>query len=308
MMNIFTAKKKKIKLTASEKIFNVINYMVFGIITVICILPFYYIFINTISSNDAVSKGQVLLLPIAPHISNYLSVITIPGLSQAAIISVLRTVIGTSLTVLASAFLGYVFTKNEMWGRKVWYRFVVITMYFNAGLIPWFIVMYKLGLTNNFLAYIIPAIVQPFNVILVKTYIESTPIALQEAAEIDGAGNFTIFTKIILPIITPILATIAIFAAVGQWNSYTDTVILMTDQRLYSLQYRLYLYITQSAALASQLQQVADPNVLKDAAKMQTPLSVQMTVSVVVLLPILCVYPFFQRFFVKGIMIGSIKG
>jgi putative aldouronate transport system permease protein len=207
--------------------------------------------------------------------------------------------------VAASAFLGYLFTK-QMWGRSFWYRFLVITMYFNAGLIPWYLTMLKLGLTNHILAYILPAIVQPFFIILVKTFVESTPLALQESAQIDGAGYFTIFSKIILPLITPILATIAIFSAVNQWNSFTDTLFLITDQNLYTLQFILYRYMNEANSIAQLMKQSSGG--MMDLSNMATPTSIQTTVSMVVVLPILLVYPFFQRFFVKGIMIGAVKG
>lgn len=221
--------------------------------------------------------------------------------------TVARTVIGTVVTVLGSAFLGFMFSQQNMWGRKFWYRFTVITMYFNAGLIPWYITMRNLHLTNNFLAYVLPAIVQPFNIILVKTYMESIPTALQEAAEIDGASVFKVFYKIMLPLAKPIMATIAIFSAVNQWNSFQDTLILMTEPKLYTLQFLLYQYINQASSLAAMMKNGA---VMSTAslATMQTPTSIRMTVSVVVILPILLVYPYFQRYFVKGIMIGSVKG
>ena len=194
-----------------------------------------------------------------------------------------------------------------MWARKFWYRFTIITMYFNAGLIPWYITMRNLHLTNNFLAYILPAIVQPFNIILVKTYMESISPALQEAAEIDGASVMKVFMKIMLPLAKPIMATIAIFAAVGQWNSFQDTLILMTKPALYTLQFLLYQYINQASSLAAMIK---NGTVISTSslATMQTPTSIRMTVSVVVILPILLVYPFFQKYFVKGIMIGSVKG
>lgn len=172
-----------------------------------------------------------------------------------------------------------------------------------------FITMKNLHLTNTFWVYIIPAIVQPFNIILVKTYIESLPKALQEAAEIDGAGVFKIFYKIILPICTPILATVSIFGAVNQWNNYQDTLIYITDQKLYSLQYLLYTYINQASSLAAMVRNSGAGAVSSAMlATQQTGTSIQMTVSVIVVLPILCIYPMFQRFFVKGIMIGSVKG
>ena len=167
-----------------------------------------------------------------------------------------------------------------------------------------------LKLLNTFWVYIIPAIVQPFNIILVKTFMESLPPALQEAAEIDGAGVFRIFWQIILPTSTPILATIAIFAAVGQWNSFQDTLIYVTDQKLYSLQYLLYTYINQANSLATMMRSNSSGTAVNTAAlaTQQTPTSIRMTVSVIVVLPILFVYPIFQKYFVKGIMIGAVKG
>ena len=300
---------KKQKTTASDKAFNIINYLIFGIFTLICVYPFYYLVINTLSANDLSANGMINFLPKGIHLENYKQVLQLNGLSQAALVSVGRTVIGTACTVLASAFLGFMFTQEKMWARKFWYRFFVVTMYFNAGLIPMFITMKTLHLTNTFWVYVIPAIVQPFNIILVKTYIESIPKALQEAAEIDGAGILKIFYKIILPASTPILATVAIFAAVGQWNSFQDTLIYITDQKLYSLQYLLYTYINQASSLAALVKNSTGGALNMAAlATQQTPTSIRMTVSIIVVLPILFIYPLFQRFFVKGIMIGSVKG
>ena len=211
--------------------------------------------------------------------------------------------------MLASAFLGFMFTQTRMWGRKFWYRFLIITMYFSAGLIPVFIIMKTLGLTNNFWVYVLPFVVQPFNIILVKTYVESMPRELQEAAEVDGANILQVFFRVYLPNMTPILATIAIFSAVTQWNSFQDTLIYITDQSLYTLQYLLYMFINQASSLA-QAAQDAGGNLgqIAGAATSQTPTSIRMTVSVLVVLPIIFIYPLFQRFFVKGIMLGAVKG
>jgi len=186
-------------------------------------------------------------------------------------------------------------------------------MYFQAGLIPVFLTIVRLGLMNNFLVYVIPSMMQPFNIILVKTFIESTPSSLQESAEIDGAGTMRIFFQIVLPLIKPILATIAIFAAVGQWNSFMDTVLYITDERLHTLQFTLHRYISQAELIARMMQQAqaaggAGASAAIRAATQQTPASVRMTVTVVVTLPILFVYPFFQKYFVKGIMMGAVKG
>lgn len=292
--------------TTGEKIYNVFNIFVLSMFTLICVYPFYYLIINSFSDNNAAAAGEVMWWFKGFHLQNYKDVLGLDGLATAAWISVARTVIGTVLTVLASAYLGFMFTQQKMWARLFWYRFVVITMYFNVGLIPMFITMKNLHLTNNFWVYILPAVVQPFNIILVKTYIESIPASLQEAAEVDGAGTLTVFYKIVLPMCTPILATVGIFSAVNQWNSFQDTLIYMTDSKLYSLQYLLYTYINQASALANSVKaNAANVSALASAA---TPTSIRMTVSVIVVLPIMFTYPFFQRFFVKGMMLGAVKG
>lgn len=297
------------KLARGDIIFSIVNYTIFALFTLICVYPFYYLIINTISANDLSANGSINFIPQQIHFQNYIEVLKLNGLLNSTLISIARTVLGTFCTVFASAFLGFMFTQQSLWRRKVWYRMVVVSMYFNAGLIPMYMTMYNLHLTNTFWVYIIPAIVQSFNIILVKTFMESLPPALQEAAEIDGAGVFRIFIQIVLPTSTPILATIAIFAAVGQWNSFQDTLIYITDQKLYSLQYLLYTYINQANSLATLMRNNSGTSVNTAAlATQQTPTSIRMTVSVIVVLPILFVYPIFQKYFVKGIMIGSVKG
>lgn len=166
--------------------------------------------------------------------------------------------------------------------------------------------MMNLQMTNNYLAYILPSIISPFYVILIKTFIESLPEALQESAELDGAGIMTLFTRIVFPLITPIAATTAIFSAVAQWNSFIDTVFLMTDSKFHTLQYVLLKYLNESNSLAAIIRSQGTANV--DLTNLQTPNSIRTTVSMIVVIPILLVYPFFQRYFVKGILIGSVKG
>ena len=301
--------KRKYRLKPGDVVFNILNYLFFTLFTIACIFPFYYLFINTISDNDLVIRGVINFVPRGIHLDNYTALLNVSDLSSALIVSLSRTVLGTALMVAASGFIGYLVTKDEMWGRKFWYRFLVITMYFNAGMIPMFITMKNLHLTNTFWVYVIPTIVQPFNIILVKTYVESLPRSLQEAAELDGAGVLRIFWKVILPVCTPILATIAIFTAVGQWNSFQDTLIYITDQKLYSLQYLLYQYINQASSLAMTVKNSGGGAMnMASLATQQTSTSIRMTVSVVVVLPILFIYPMFQKHFVKGIMMGAVKG
>ncbi|QJD82311.1 carbohydrate ABC transporter permease [Cohnella herbarum] len=298
--------RKMRKTTTGGIAFQAINYTLFALFTLTCIYPFYYLFINTISSNDLSAAGYITFYPREVHFDNYMNVLKIDGLAEAAYVSIYRTVVGTLLTVGASAFLGYLFTKNEMWLRKLIYRMLIVTMYFSAGLIPWYITMNNLGLTNNYLAYVLPTIITPFNIILVKTFIEALPPSLEESAAIDGAGYLKIFGSIIVPLITPILATITIFSAVTQWNSFIDTAFLMTDTKYYTLQFLLWRYLNESTSLAALIRNSQD--MAASVQHMQTPGSVRMTVTMIVVFPILIIYPFFQRFFVKGILIGAVKG
>lgn len=296
------------KRSVGDIVFDSLNYLLFGIFTISCIFPFYYIFINTISDSSLVVAGKITLIPHGLNIQNYINMMKVDDIFTAFLVTVSRTIIGTALMVAATGMIGYLVTKKEMWHRQVWYRFIVITMYFNAGIIPWYMNMSMLGLTGNFLAYIIPGIVAPYNIILVKTYIESIPAELEESAFIDGASYWTVFYKIIWPLSKPILATIAIFGAVGHWNSFTDSLILMqNNSSLFTLQHLLYNYLNAasniegmitggSGAAIGFIQSMANAKVIK------------YTVSMVAIIPILLVYPYMQRYFEKGIMLGAVKG
>lgn len=302
-------KTTKFQRSTSDKVISAITYIVYSIFAFVCAYPFYYIFINSISDNDLSKRGKVLFLPQGIHFKNYSSVLQLEGLSSALRVSVARTIVGTIVTVIIAAFLGYMFTRETLWLRKFWFRFVAVTMYFNAGIIPWFLTMKNLHLDNNFWGYIFPVAVSPFYIILCKTFVESIPKELENAAEIDGAGTLRIFFTIILPVIKPILATVAIFAAVAQWNSFQDTLLLVTDEKLYTMQYLLYNYINQASSLAGLVKSTSSGSSLAASlAHAATATSIRMTVTIVVVTPIILVYPFFQRYFTKGIMIGAVKG
>ncbi|MBQ9409315.1 MAG: carbohydrate ABC transporter permease, partial [Clostridia bacterium] len=227
------------KKTAKDVLFNIAIYAFFTLFTILCIFPFYYIFISSISSNMAVERGEVFFYPKGIHFSNYVSVFKVKTLPQAALVSVLRTVIGTFLSLVAASFMGYCMSKQEYWHRKLVYRFIIATMYFNAGVVPLYLTYRWIGLIDNFLVYVLPCLSQSFNMVLCKTYMESIPGSLEESAEIDGAGYFKRYVRIILPLSMPIMATIAIFSAVGQWNSFMDTVLYMTSTKYFTLQYTL---------------------------------------------------------------------
>ena len=307
-----------IQRTAGDWVFDTAIVVLFVLFTLICIFPFYYLLINTISDNDLVTSGRINFIPMVKdaagngvfgvQINNYLALRNVQDLGSSVLVTVARTILGTALMVLTSAWAGYLVTKQKMWKRSFWYRFLVVTMYFNAGLVPWYMNMLMMGLTDNFLAYIIPGMVAPYNIILVKTYIESIPGSLEESAIIDGASTTKVFMRIILPLSVPILATIAIFGAVGNWNSFQDSLLLMNNRPdLYTLQHRLYIYLNSSSNLGAMMSQGGTVSE-QAAASMLNQRVIQYTVSMVSIIPILLVYPFMQRYFVKGIMLGAVKG
>ena len=308
-----------IKRSTGDWIFDIAIIIFFCVFTLICIFPFYYLLINTISDNDLVTSGRINFLPMLKdpvtgqgvfgiQLKNYVALRNVQDLGSSVLVTVSRTVLGTALMVITSAWAGYLVTKQKMWRRSFWYRFLVITMYFNAGLVPWYMNMLMMGLTDNFMAYIIPGMVAPYNIILVKTYIESIPSSLEESAVIDGASTMKVWLKIILPLSVPILATIAIFGAVGNWNSFQDSLLLMNNRPdLYTLQHRLYIYLNSSSNLGAMMSQGG--TISEQAAQsMLNQRVIQYTVSMVSIIPILLVYPFMQRYFVKGIMLGAVKG
>lgn len=291
-------------LFSQQPLFDSFLVIFFCLFTFICVFPFYYLFINTISDNNLVASGQVNFIPMGIHLNNYTRILGERDLYNALFVTVLRTIVGTALMVITTAWAGYLVTKRKMWKRSLWYRALVVTMYFNAGLIPWYTNMLMLGLTGNILAYIIPGMVAPYNIILVKTYIESIPSSLEESAIIDGATTTKVWLRIILPLSVPILATIAIFGAVGNWNSFQDSLLLMSSKpELYTLQHRLYIYLNQTTSInTEQISEQMAQNLMNNSV------TTKYTIAMITIIPILLVYPFMQRYFVKGIMLGAVKG
>lgn len=280
---------------------DIICYIIFGLFTLACAFPFYYLLICSISDNAAVEIGKVLFAPMGIQFHNYVDVFKMNNLLNATFISVARTLIGTGLHVLITSYAAYFFTKREMWGKTFWYRLCVGTMYFSAGMIPIYLNIKMLGLTNTFWVYVLPTCLTAYDMILVKTSIEAMPAALEESAKIDGAGYGTIYWKIVLPLQKPILATIGLFEAVTQWNDFFSTKLYITNPKLFPLQFLLYEMLNQAQTAATQMDSMESEFYI-------SPTGLRMTLTAIVVIPILCVYPFVQRYFVKGIMVGAIKG
>jgi putative aldouronate transport system permease protein len=293
-----------LKQSKSENIFDWINHTVLIIGVIITLYPLWYVFIYSISNSSEASKG-LFLLPQAVTLQNYVSIFSQADIFSATIISILRTVIGTAITVTMCTMFGFVLTKKLLPFRKLFYILLIITMYINAGLIPWYVTMINIGLKNSFLVYILPTAIVGFYVIIVKTYIEQLPVVIQESALIDGAGTITILIRIIFPLSKPIIATVAIFAAVNQWNMWTDNFFLNPDPKFDTLQLLLYKYLNNNVASVQSLMKDIDSG--NTASLKVSEMSIRMAITMVVTVPILLVYPFFQKFFTKGLMLGAVK-
>lgn len=290
--------------SVGSKVFNLCTVILLTLFGLLCFFPFYYLIIYSISDPSLAATG-ITFYPKGFSLANFKAVFELKAIPRAALVSVARTGCAATLTVLFSSFFAYLMTKKDVYCRKFIYRFVILTMYVSGGIIPTYMVYRFYGITNTFWVYILPGIISAYYVILTKTFIEQIPDELEEAATIDGAGIFKCYYKIILPLSKPILATIAVFSLVAEWNYWFDTLIYVTNEELYTLQYVLYDYLENAQRLTNQL--AARPSAMGSAAAI-TPMSIRMTITLVVTLPILCVYPFMQRYFVEGIMLGAVKG
>lgn len=291
-----------IRYSTEDKIFFTVAVIVFTIILLICAYPFYYLLIASVSDTHLVDTGKVLFYPKGFTLDNYAKVFKMDTLARSAGVSLVRTLLGTLLTVMCNTYMAYFFAKENMWGRKFWYRLVIITMYFSAGLIPGYLNNKMLGLLNTFWIYIIPGLIGVYNMILVKTSIESLPAELEESAYLDGAGYMRRLMSIVLPLQKPIIATIALFIAVGHWNDFFTTKLNVTNPRLYTLQFQLYELMQQVVSASAQM------DVSLDQQMTVSPTGFRLTMTAVVVIPIMLVYPFIQKYYVKGVMIGAIKG
>lgn len=295
-------KKSVIKKSNGDIAFIIINTL---LLTILCVATLYPI-LNTlaVSFNEAVDTltGGVRLLPRKWTVKNYETVFNMRNLMTGAKISVLRTVIATVLQTFVTALIAYILSRKEFYFNKQVSLFYVITMYVSAGTIPTLLLFKDLHLTNTFAVYIIPGMVSAYNMIVIRTFMNGLPDSFVESAQVDGAGHMRIFVKIILPLCKPVLATVALFVAVGQWNSWFDVLIFNAQREdLTTLQYELM------KLLSSVSQQSADPNAMKNATSMVTPESVRAAATMVTAFPIVCLYPFLQRYFVSGLTIGGVK-
>lgn len=286
----------------SDKVFDIFKWTFLILFFVATLYPI----LNTlaVSFNDGLDslKGGIHLIPRKFTLDNYSSVLSKESLRQGAFITVSRTVIGTISQLYVTALLAYVLSRKEFIFKTPVTLLFIFTMYLNPGLIPGYLWMKKLGFINTFWVYVIPGMLNAFNMLVIRTYMNGLPDSLSESAQIDGAGYFKIFYKIILPLCKPVLATVALFIAVGHWNSWFDAMLYNGfNERLTTLQYELM------KLLSSVTNQGASVEDMKNSGGMVTPTSVRAATTIVTALPIVCLYPFLQKYFISGLTIGGVK-
>ncbi|MEZ3515663.1 MAG: carbohydrate ABC transporter permease [Lachnospiraceae bacterium] len=287
------------KIKSRENILDWVLLVVFIVLIIITLYPFLNVL--AISFNDPIDTMRNInfVIPRQFTLSNYVYIFEENNLISPLIFSIVKTVVGAATGVICTAMLAYVLSRKDFYFNKVFTLLFVVTMYVSGGLIPeYLLLMRTLGLGNNFLVYILPGLIWVYNVILVRSFIEGLPIALQEAARVDGANDFIIWARIILPLCKPVLATVALFVAVGQWNSFMDTYLYAKE--LPTLQYVLY-EIMETATIK------IDPHAAEQMKNAVSPLSVRMAITIVATVPIIIVYPFLQKYFVGGMTVGAVK-
>ena len=292
-------KNKKTGADRAFSVFIAIFMIIFVVVTLYPVLNTLAISFN--EGTDAL-KGGIYLWPRKFTLKNYVTILQKNNLITGAVVTVARTVIGTLLSLVLNAILAFIVSRPIFLFRKQLSLFWVITMYVNGGMIPTFILYKNLHLTNTFWVYIVPGVISAFNMLVIRTYMNGLPNSLVESAQLDGAGYTTIFIKIISPLCKPVYATVALFVAVGQWNSWFDAMLYNRMSGEYTtLQYELM------KLLSSVTNQGASAESMKNAVGAVTPTSVRAAATIITMLPIICIYPFLQNYFVAGLTLGGVK-
>lgn len=293
----------KVKRTYREWILDVARIIFLAVLVIVTVYPFWNIFIISINDATDAIRGGIYFLPRKLSLESYKVILGKKAFLDSIKVSVARTVIGTPVSVLVTSMLAYVLSRKELVGKKFWNLLFVFTMYFGGGLVPYYMVLKNLHLLDTFWVYIFPLAMNVYNMILVKAYITSMPEELFEAAKIDGASDILVYFKMVLPLAKPILMTVGLFAAIGQWNSWFDANLYTTSQSLKPMQSILVEILSQFQTDATRSSQMAAGK----AGQTLTPTSIRMATTMVVTIPIIMVYPFIQKYFVKGIMLGAVK-
>ncbi len=295
------------KLSKSYKTFLAVNAIVLICISALMIYPYLNQLAIALNDGNDSALGGITIFPRKFTLINFQTILSDPSVGKATLVSVLRTVLNVVIHLFVTFSAAYALTRRNLRGRSVINKVFMLTMYINAGTIPIYILYRYLGLINNFWVYVLPYSFSFYNMIIMRSFIQELPIALEESALLDGANELVIMLRIIVPLSKPVLATIALWVAVGQWNDYSSTLMYVTDKNLFSLQYLMLRIIKQGEALKQiGLDQAMGADTVAATAQ-TTSESIKAAMLIVSTVPILCIYPFLQKYFVKGVTLGAVK-
>ncbi len=295
------------KSTYKDYLFDILNYTFLIIVMVVTLYPFLNVLAISLNESTDTIRGGIYIWPREFTFNNYLEIAKYDNLVTGFGNSVLRTVVGTLLGVFIQAMVAFTLSRTDFQGRRFVSTVIVLTMYFSGGLIPGYMLIRDLQLMNTFWVYILPGLVSAFNIIIIRSFMDGLPFSLQESAKMDGANDFTIFYRIILPLCKPVLATIALFVAVGQWNSWFDTYLYNSmNENLTTLQYELMKILENTTMGGNMDANQMRPNAAQQS-QMVSPDSIKMAITMVTVIPIVLVYPFLQRYFIQGMTLGAVK-
>ncbi|MGI6107311.1 MAG: carbohydrate ABC transporter permease [Lachnospiraceae bacterium] len=298
------SRKHHVHRTGGEWVLDILKVIFLVIVTIITIYPFWNIFIVSINDATDALRGGLYFFPRKFSISSYVEILSRPTFQHSILVTVARTVIGTPLAVLVTSMCAYTLSRRDLIGHRFWNVLFVFTMYFGGGQVPYYMVLKGLHLLDSFWVFIFPLMMNVYNMILIRSYIESMPQSLFEAVKIDGGNDLVVFFRIVVPLAKPILMTVALFAAITQWNSWFDANLYTTSENLKPMQSILVEILNQYQTGASISQQMSNAA----AGVTVTPDSIRMAATMIATIPIILVYPFIQKYFVKGIMLGAVKG
>jgi putative aldouronate transport system permease protein len=288
--------------TLGEKTFDVLNYLVLALFAAVTVLPFVYIIAGSFATEVELMERKFFLFPRDPSLSAYYYIFSSATLFRSIGISVFITVFGTLTNLAFTLSMAYALSRKDLIGRNAVLNLVIFSMLFSGGMIPGYLVVKELGLLDNYLAVILPGAISAFNLIIIKNFFQQLPAGLEESARIDGCTDIGVLWRIVLPLSKPVIATFGLFYAVGHWNNFFSALLYLNDHTMWPLQV-LLREIVMLSQLAVGDMSAMDPNFVEPPEQ-----SIKMAVIVVGTVPILLVYPFLQKHFAKGVLLGSVKG
>lgn len=294
------------KKSASYKVFTVFNIIFMCLLCAVMIYPYLNQLAIAFNESADSAMGGIYLLPRKFTLQNFSTILSNSRVGKAALISVLKTVINTVLALFVTFSAAYALSRKNLKGRKIITKLYAATMYLSAGVVPTYILYRYLGLINNFWVYILPYTFSFYNMVIMRSFIQQLPASLEEAALIDGANEFTVMLKVIIPLSKPVLATVALWVAVGQWNEYSIALYYITNRSLYSLQYLMMCILKQSETLKQAALDIA-MGASETTVQQPTSESIKAAMMIVTTIPIICLYPFLQKYFVNGVTLGAVK-